>query len=156
MSEPWLAALRSQYQEIEGRLANAAGPDGRETLKRDIIALFKRVDGALTDLGQLKEDIRALVDRYKQAERRRGDASGPGAAVHRRPAGGACRSPGRFHLHREGLEPHLAGRLRRRDPGPGEGALACRRGRSRRNRCWAGRRCCTRTTTTRWLPSPRC
>ena len=40
----------------------------REAVKRDIIALFKRVDGALAELGQLKEDIRGLVDRYKQAE----------------------------------------------------------------------------------------
>jgi tetratricopeptide (TPR) repeat protein len=67
MSEPLLNALRSQYQEIEGRLADAPDPSGRETIKRDIIALFKRVDGALTDLTQLKEDIRTLVDRYKQA-----------------------------------------------------------------------------------------
>jgi tetratricopeptide (TPR) repeat protein len=67
MSESWLTALRTQYQEIEGRLADAPDPAGRETIKRDIIALFKRVDGALTNLGQLKEDIRTLVDRYKQA-----------------------------------------------------------------------------------------
>src|SRR3954452_5010531 len=67
MSEPLLTALRSQYQEIEGRLADAPGPSERETIKHDIIALFKRVDVALTDLNQLKEDIRTLVDRYKQS-----------------------------------------------------------------------------------------
>jgi tetratricopeptide (TPR) repeat protein len=65
MSEPWFAALRGQFQEIETRLGVAQGTD-RETVKRDIIALFKRVDGALTDLGQMKEDIRGLVERYKQ------------------------------------------------------------------------------------------
>jgi tetratricopeptide (TPR) repeat protein len=65
MSEPWFAALRGQFQEIETRLGVAQGAD-RETVKRDIIALFKRVDGALTDLGQMKEDIRGLVERYKQ------------------------------------------------------------------------------------------
>jgi tetratricopeptide (TPR) repeat protein len=65
MNEPWLAALRGQFQEIETRLGVAQGAD-RETVKRDIIALFKRVDGALTDLGQMKEDIRGLVERYKQ------------------------------------------------------------------------------------------
>jgi tetratricopeptide (TPR) repeat protein len=67
MSEPWLGALRSEYQEIEARLDGAGDPAGREAVKREIIALFKRVDGALNDLGQLKEDIRGLVDRYKQA-----------------------------------------------------------------------------------------
>jgi tetratricopeptide (TPR) repeat protein len=65
MSEPWFTALRGQFQEIETRLGVAQGVD-REAVKRDIIALFKRVDGALTDLGQMKEDIRGLVERYKQ------------------------------------------------------------------------------------------
>ena len=67
MSEPLLATLRGQFQEIEGRLASVGQPTEREAVKRDIIALFKRVDAALTDLGQIKEDIRGLVDRYKQA-----------------------------------------------------------------------------------------
>jgi tetratricopeptide (TPR) repeat protein len=35
-------------------------------VKRDIIGFFKRVDGALAELTQLKEEIRGLVDRYKQ------------------------------------------------------------------------------------------
>jgi tetratricopeptide (TPR) repeat protein len=80
MSEPWLSALRSQYQEIEGRLADAPDPNGREAIKRDIIALFKRVDGALTDLGQLKEDIRTLVERYKQASAAAVAPQGPAPA----------------------------------------------------------------------------
>ena len=65
MSEQWLTALRSQYQAIESRLGSGQQAE-REAVKRDIIALFKRVDGALTDLGQMKEDIRGLVERYKQ------------------------------------------------------------------------------------------
>ena len=65
MSEQWLTALRGQYQAIESRLG-AAQPGDREGVKRDIIALFKRVDAALSDLGQMKEDIRGLVERYKQ------------------------------------------------------------------------------------------
>ena len=66
MTEAWLASIRTQLQEIAGRLDGSGGA-GRDTVKRDIIALFKRVDGALTDLGQIKEDIRELVERYKQA-----------------------------------------------------------------------------------------
>ena len=66
MSEPWLTALRTQFQAIETRLGTTAEPGDREVLKRDIIALFKRVDAALGDLGQMKEDIRGLVERYKQ------------------------------------------------------------------------------------------
>ena len=66
MSEPWLTALRVQFQAIEARLGTTAQPSDREALKRDIIALFKRLDAALGDLGQMKEDIRGLVERYKQ------------------------------------------------------------------------------------------
>jgi hypothetical protein len=66
MSEQWLAALRGQFQSIEARLGAVAQPADRESVKRDIIALFKRVDAALSDLGQMKEDIRGLVERYKQ------------------------------------------------------------------------------------------
>jgi tetratricopeptide (TPR) repeat protein len=66
VSEAWLTALRVQFQAIETRLGTTAQPGDREELKRDIIALFKRVDGALSDLGQMKEDIRGLVERYKQ------------------------------------------------------------------------------------------
>ncbi len=77
MSEPWLAALRGQFQEIEGRLADAGQPAEREVLKRDIIALFKRVDSGLNDLGQMKEDIRGLVERFKQAGAAADAASAP-------------------------------------------------------------------------------
>ena len=74
MTEAWLTTLRNQFQEIETRLGVAQGAD-RDAVKRDIIALFKRVDGALSDLGQMKEDIRGLVERYKQ-----GNAGGPATA----------------------------------------------------------------------------
>jgi len=64
MTDPWLTSIRSQLQEIAGRVD---APDGdRDTVKRDIIGLFKKVDGALGDLAQIKEEIRLLVDRYKQ------------------------------------------------------------------------------------------
>jgi tetratricopeptide (TPR) repeat protein len=66
VSEPWLTALRGQFQAIETRLGTPPQPGDREAVKRDIIALFKRVDAALGDLGQMKEDIRGLVERYKQ------------------------------------------------------------------------------------------
>jgi tetratricopeptide (TPR) repeat protein len=65
MTEAWLAALRTELQEIAGRVDAPAGA-GRDSLKRDIISLFKRVDGALSDLAQIKEEIKGLVERYKQ------------------------------------------------------------------------------------------
>ncbi|MEO7137797.1 MAG: tetratricopeptide repeat protein [Gemmatimonadales bacterium] len=66
MNDQWLSELRTQVTEISGRVDAAAAPEERERLKREIIALFKRVDGTLTDLAQIKDDIRGLVERYKQ------------------------------------------------------------------------------------------
>jgi tetratricopeptide (TPR) repeat protein len=67
MSDAWVAGLRGQYREIEQRLDSIGAAAEREAVKRDIIDLFKRVDGALGELTRLKEDIRTLVEKYKQA-----------------------------------------------------------------------------------------
>src|SRR3954467_3475091 len=64
MTDPWIMSLRQQLEAIAGRLDDAE-PD-RDAVKRDIIGLFKRVDATLTDLGQIKDEIRGLVERYKQ------------------------------------------------------------------------------------------
>jgi tetratricopeptide (TPR) repeat protein len=66
MSESPVAGLKGRYQELEGRLGAARDGAAREAVKREIIALFKQVDGALTELGQLKDGIRGLAERYKQ------------------------------------------------------------------------------------------
>jgi len=66
MSDPGVAALRARYGEIARRLEAPHAAEQREQVKQDIIALFKTVDQAITDLSGLKEEIRVLVDRYKQ------------------------------------------------------------------------------------------
>lgn len=66
MTDSLVGGLRSQYQDLSDRLDRAGGQVEREALKRDIIAYFKQVDGALGELTQLKEEIRGLVERYKQ------------------------------------------------------------------------------------------
>ncbi len=68
MSESPIVALRAEYDAIAGRLDAAGAPPDREAVKRDIIAFFKRVDGLLGEIGQLKEEIRVLVDKYKQMQ----------------------------------------------------------------------------------------
>ena len=81
MNESLLAGVKSQYLEIEGRLGAAEDVQAREAVKREIIALFKRVDSALTELGQLKDGIRGLAERYKQMNNAAGAApSGPAPA----------------------------------------------------------------------------
>src|SRR5215207_6685776 len=66
MPEAWLAALKTELDQIARRVDTSAAAD-RDAVKRDIIALFKRVDAVLTDLAQLKDDIRGLVERYRQS-----------------------------------------------------------------------------------------
>jgi tetratricopeptide (TPR) repeat protein len=72
-----VAPLRAQYQGIAGRFDAVNGFAEREALKREIIAFFKKVDSALTDLTQLKEDIRGLVERYKQLSAESDTAQAP-------------------------------------------------------------------------------
>jgi tetratricopeptide (TPR) repeat protein len=66
MTELGVTPFRDRYRELEQRLDTSPAGADREQLKRDIIEFFKRVDGALSDLAQVKEEIRGLVDRYKQ------------------------------------------------------------------------------------------
>lgn len=66
MTDDHARLLREEYAALVARLEKApAGPE-RLALKRDIVAYFKRVDGLVTELTALKEQIRALVDQYKQ------------------------------------------------------------------------------------------
>jgi tetratricopeptide (TPR) repeat protein len=65
-ADAMLGQLKGHFQELQGRLDKVSSHAEREALKREIIAYFKQVDAALTDLGQLKEDIRGLVEKYKQ------------------------------------------------------------------------------------------
>jgi tetratricopeptide (TPR) repeat protein len=76
VSPTWLDELRARHAAIAARLETSVpGPD-REAVKREIVAFFKEVDAALGDLGQVKEGIRALVDRYKQLQSDAGSAEG--------------------------------------------------------------------------------
>jgi tetratricopeptide (TPR) repeat protein len=81
MSESPLNGLKGQFRDIEARLDAAGDAAAREEVKREIIALFKRVDGALTELGQLKDGLRGLAERYKQMNGAAGAApAGPAPA----------------------------------------------------------------------------
>ncbi len=69
-----IGGLRTTYTAIQHRLAEVSTAEQRENVKREIIGLFKTVDQAIVDLTELKEDIRVLVDAYKQvAQEHAGD-----------------------------------------------------------------------------------
>lgn len=76
MSDSVVGPLRSTHDAIARRMDAGAGGD-RETIKREIIALFKTVDQAIADLTHLKEDIKALVERYKQLQAGQSDDRTP-------------------------------------------------------------------------------
>lgn len=65
-ADPLITGYRQQYQDIGARLDRAASAAEREAVKREIITFFKQVDVALAELTQVKEEIRELVERYKQ------------------------------------------------------------------------------------------
>ena len=66
MDDPVTQPLRRKYDELLERLNSEAAGGDRESLKKEIISLFTIVDQAITGLTKLKEDIRVLVDKYKE------------------------------------------------------------------------------------------
>jgi tetratricopeptide (TPR) repeat protein len=76
MTDFGLGAVRATYADIARRLDQAGDAGSRDRVKRDIVALFKTVDQAITDLSGFKEEIRVLVDKYKQLAQ--GEAGEPG------------------------------------------------------------------------------
>jgi tetratricopeptide (TPR) repeat protein len=73
-----LPVLRAEYDALAKKLdAGTASGAEREALKREIIGYFKHVDALISDLSVLKEDIRQLVDRYKQLSASTAEASAP-------------------------------------------------------------------------------
>jgi len=78
MPDSPLAALRVQYDAIARRLDSTGGAAAeREALKREIIAYFKQVDGMIGELTQLKEEVRQLVDKFKQLAASTAEAAAP-------------------------------------------------------------------------------
>ena len=75
--DPWVTGLRATHADIARRLGAATTAIDRDILKREIISFFKRVDGALTDLTKLKEEIRVLVNQYKQVASTADSAQAP-------------------------------------------------------------------------------
>ena len=65
-AQPVLQRFHEELRRIGALLAAPGTPGAAEEAKRRIITLFKQVDGALGELAALKEEIRGLVERYKE------------------------------------------------------------------------------------------
>jgi tetratricopeptide (TPR) repeat protein len=68
MADGWPAELRTRHASIEERLDAASTPAERESLKGEIISLFKEVEAYITELAALKEDVKRLVEKWKTAQ----------------------------------------------------------------------------------------
>ncbi len=77
MADSPIPALRAEYDQIVHRVDAVTGGAEREAAKREIIAYFKQVDALIGELMALKEDVRKLVDRYKQVSASTAEAAAP-------------------------------------------------------------------------------
>ncbi|MEP7087029.1 MAG: hypothetical protein ABI884_06820, partial [Gemmatimonadota bacterium] len=68
MAETEAATFRARYAAIEVRLEAATAAGERDEIKAEIIALFKQVELELTQLGSLREDVKKLVEKWKQVQ----------------------------------------------------------------------------------------
>jgi tetratricopeptide (TPR) repeat protein len=71
----WLAECRAEIETLRQALAEPIGPDERAQLKSRIMVLYRQADAVIGELHQLKDDLRVLVDRYKQVAPPRPDDS---------------------------------------------------------------------------------
>jgi tetratricopeptide (TPR) repeat protein len=65
MADETLTGFRERYAEIDRRLDAGLAEADRATVKAEIIGLFKTVEQTVADLSALKEEFRALVDKWK-------------------------------------------------------------------------------------------
>ena len=66
MNDSVIGAVRASFRDVSAQVEGLASGGDPDAVKRDVIGLFKRVDQAITDLTAIKEEIRELVERYKQ------------------------------------------------------------------------------------------
>jgi tetratricopeptide (TPR) repeat protein len=81
-----VAGLKARHAAIAAALDAAAAPAALAAVKQDIITLFKQVDGAITELSALKDEIKQLVDRFKERDAETRTAGTAPAFVSERPA----------------------------------------------------------------------
>ena len=65
MADESLAGFKQKYDEIDRRLDAGLAESERVAVKGEIIGLFKTVEQTVADMSALKEEIRALVDKWK-------------------------------------------------------------------------------------------
>jgi tetratricopeptide (TPR) repeat protein len=75
MADETQASYRSKYTAIDKRLDAGVGDADRSQVKSEIIGLFKSVEAQIAELTQLKDEIKLLVDKWKQTGAAEGSAA---------------------------------------------------------------------------------
>jgi tetratricopeptide (TPR) repeat protein len=68
MPETVTGSVAEEFAAIERLLSTAEATTQKDTIKQDIIALYRSVDREISELTQLKERIKGLVTRWKELE----------------------------------------------------------------------------------------
>lgn len=74
--------LRAEFEAVRAALGSARTPAQRADVKRRLMAIFREADAHIQDLAQLRDDIRSLVEQWRQATLPE-EAGGPRPAVAR-------------------------------------------------------------------------
>ena len=80
MADASPAALRARHSELAARLSAPGAAAERDALKAEIITLIKSVDQELAELSLLREEVKALAERWKSV------AGSPAGAAPRAPS----------------------------------------------------------------------
>jgi tetratricopeptide (TPR) repeat protein len=62
----WILEYQATLAELQRALSQPLTPEERERVKHRIMALYRQADAAVSELNQLKDDLRVLVERYRQ------------------------------------------------------------------------------------------
>lgn len=67
MADETLASYKAKYSAIDQRLDGVLGEAERGAVKGEIVALFKSVEAQIAELTALKDEMKQLVDKWKQS-----------------------------------------------------------------------------------------
>ncbi len=65
MADSVLAERRAQFAALDARLEAPTASAERDALKADIVGFFKLVEQEAADLAQIRDDVKALVEKWK-------------------------------------------------------------------------------------------
>jgi tetratricopeptide (TPR) repeat protein len=71
------SSFRGRYAAIDARLDGSGSDADRDAIKAEIIALFKEVDQEIAQLSALRNDVKRLVERWKQGQRASAASNAP-------------------------------------------------------------------------------